>query len=195
MERQDIDFVEGSVNPGGMGDELYYAFKRDIASWPTITDDFESAQDEEAYVVYTGNFTMKSGKKFARLYNTQGEGNVDYESVGEQDGGMFKNKLSFKYPKVTDKMRAFAKATLNSNVIYVVKSAGQFYVIGHPDFLITTKTSGTSGKKGDDAHGITVEVEALDCTPKPRYEGTLPLSDGSLNCETGVFTPSSGTQV
>ncbi|MBQ6083322.1 MAG: hypothetical protein IJK92_03105 [Bacteroidales bacterium] len=189
MERQDIDFVEGSVNPGGMGNELYYAFKRDIASMPTITDDFALAADEEAFAVYTGNITMKTGKKFARVYNTQGEGSVDFESAGEPDGKMFKNKLSFKYPKVTDKMRAFAKATLNSNVIYVVKSAGLFYVIGHPDYPITTTPGGTSGKKADDAHGINIEVEALDCTPLPRYEGTLPLSDGSLNCETGVFTP------
>lgn len=191
MDRGDLDFVEGQINPGAIGDEIYIAFKRDITSFPTIDDDMSEATDAEAYVNLTGNFTMATGKKFTRVYNTQGLGSVDYEDAGEEDGKLFINKLECKYPKINTGIRALSKYVNNSKVILVAKHAGKFYVIGNEDYGATVKTSGTSGKKPDEAHGVTVTAQAYDHTPLPCYVGTLPLTDGTLNCETGVFTPSS----
>ncbi len=190
MNKADIDFAEGQVNPGSIGDVVYAAFKSDIQAFPTISDDYESAADAEALACLTGNFTMKTGKVFVRLYNTTGEGNLTYDTVGEKDGKMFKNNLEMKYPKITDDIRAYAKFTVNTNVIYVVKHAGKFYLLGNADYQVETSTSGDTGKKPEDAHGITLNASVIDTTPLPRYLGTLPLADGSLNCETGVFTPS-----
>ena len=72
----DINFTIGSVNPSGIKDEVYFIPKKDISAWPTISDDFLTAEDIEAYTVLDGDFTLVSGKKWIRLYTTQGKGKI-----------------------------------------------------------------------------------------------------------------------
>lgn len=193
MNKVDIDFAEGQINPGSIADEVYVAFKSDITAFPTITDDFDPSGTGQttlnSMVNLTGSFTMATGKKFIRLYNTQGQGNLSYETIGEADGHLFKNKLECKFPKIVDDIRAFAKYTANTKCIYVVKHAGNFYVLGHPDYPVVTTTSGDTGKNAEDAHGVTINVEAIDSTPLPKYVGSLVVEGGSIACETGAFTP------
>ena len=189
MTKADIAFAEGQINPGSIGDAIYVAFKSDISAWPTITDDLTTATAAGALSGYTGNFTMKTGKIFIKLYNTQGEGNISFETVGEKDGKLFKNKLEFKYPKITDDIRAYAKYTLNTDCVFIVKHAGKYYVIGSPDYPVESASTGDSGKKPEDGHGITFTAEAIDTTPLPVYSGNLDITGGTLNCSTGAFTP------
>lgn len=197
MNKVDIDFAEGQINPGSIADEVYVAFASDITAFPTITDDFDPSGSSQttlnSMVNLTGSFTMATGKKFIRLYNTYGQGNITHETIGEADGHLFKNKLECKYPKITDDIRAFAKYTANTKCIYVVKHAGNFYVFGNQDYPVVTTTSSDSGKNAEDAHGVTIVVEATDTTPLPKYVGTLVVEGGSIACETGAFTPASTT--
>lgn len=189
MQLADINFAIGSVNPSGIKDEVYYANKKDIVAWPAIADDFATADDIGDYTVLDGNFTMVSGKTFLRLYTTQGKGKITAESTGETDCKMFLNKASLSYPKLTNEARGFAKYAANGDFVFIVKHDGKYFVIGSPDYRATVSPNMDSGDAAGSAKGMTVEIECPDVTPLPVYEGTLPLSDGSLNCSTGAFTP------
>ena len=196
MQLSDIDFSIGSVNPCGISDEVYFIPKDDITKWPDISNDFATATDVDSYVQYgtseNKDFTLKSGKKWVRLYNTQGKGKVAWEYQGETDCKVVTNKASMSYPKITNESRAFAKFSANGDFVFVVKHDGKFYVIGSPDYRATLTPNGDSGDAPGSAKGITIEIECPDVTPLPTYIGALPLSDGSLNCETGVFAASVG---
>lgn len=189
MQLADINFAIGSVNPSGIKDEVYFAQKNDITAWPTVKNDFATAADIEEYTVLDGDFTMASGKKWIRLYTTQGKGKITAESTGETDCKMFLNKASLSYPKLTNEARGFAKYAANGDFVFIVKHDGKYFVIGSPDYRATVSPNMDSGDAAGSAKGMTVEIECPDVTPLPVYEGTLPLSDGSLNCATGVFTP------
>ena len=190
----DIDFDDGVANPSGIGDVVYMIRKKYITAWPTISNDFEKANDLTEYTELTGNFTLATGKKWIRLYTTQGKGKITFETTGEVDCRMFTNKTSLSYPKITKEARALAKYAANGDYVFVVKHDGLFYVIGNPDYRATVNPSGDSGDAAGSAKGMPLEIECPDTTPLPVYTGTLTLSDGSLNCSTGVFTPSGNQQ-
>jgi hypothetical protein len=193
MQLQDINFPLGSVNPCGISDEVYFIPKADIAAWPAIQNDFSTATTADKYVQYgdgtNNDFTLKEGKTFIRLYSTQGKGKISWEYQGETDCKVVVNKASLSYPKITNESRAFAKFASNGDFVFVVKHDGKFYVIGSPDYRATLTPNGDSGDAAGSAKGITVEIECPDVTPLPTYVGELVLSDGSLDCSTGVFTP------
>ena len=193
MQLQDINFPLGSVNPCGISDEIYFIPKADIAAWPAIQNDFGTATTADKYVQYgdgtNNDFTLKVGKTFVRLYSTQGKGKISWEYQGETDCKVVVNKASLSYPKITNESRAFAKFASNGDFVFVVKHDGKFYVIGSPDYRATLTPNGDSGDAAGSAKGITVEIECPDVTPLPTYVGELALSDGSLDCSTGVFTP------
>ena len=189
MDCADIRFTLGSVNPSGISDEVYYIPKQNIKAWPTISDDFDDAASVDAYTQYTGNFTLASDTAFLRLYSTQGKGKITWEYQGETDCKVVVNKATLSYPKITNEARAFAKFASNGDFVFVVKHDGKFYIIGSPDYRATLTPNGDSGDSAGSAKGITIEIECPDTTPLPAYVGTLVLTDGTLNCSTGVFTP------
>lgn len=185
----DIDFNIGSVNPSGISDEVYFIPKKFISQFPKIENDFDTASDADQYVEYNGDFTLVTGKKWIRLYNTQGKGSISHEYQGETDCKMVVNKAQMTYPKITNEARAFAKYAANGDFVFVVKHDSKFYVIGSPEYRATLTPNGTSGDAPGSAKGITINIECPDTTPLPTYVGELVLSDGTLDCSTGVFTP------
>lgn len=185
----DINFKIGSVNPSGISDEVFFIPKQEITGWPTISSDFDTATNNAAYSNYSGNFTLATGKVWHRLYSTQGKGKITWEYTGETDCKVVVNKASLSYPKLTDEIRAFAKFASNGDFVFIVKHDGNYYVIGNDDYRATVTPNGDSGDAAGSAKGVTIEIECPDVTPLPTYSGTLALSDGSLNCSTGVFTP------
>ena len=189
MTISDINFTIGSVNPSGITDEIYFCPKQYITAWPTISNDFADATGAATYAGYTGNFTMATGKTFSRLYSTQGKGKITWEYQGETDCKVVVNKATLSYPKFTDDIRAFAKFASNGDFVFIVKHDGKYYVIGCDDYRATVTPNGDSGDSAGSAKGVTIEIECPDVTPLPTYVGTLDLSDGSLNCSTGAFTP------
>ena len=189
MDTNDIRFKLGSVNPSGISDEVYFIAKQNIAGWPTIEDDFDEADDADEYAQYDGNFTLKTGKKWNLLYSTQGKGKISWEYQGETDCKVVVNKATLSYPKITNEARAFAKFASNGDFVFCVKHDGKFYIIGNKDYRATLTPNGDSGDAAGSAKGITIEIECPDTTPLPTYVGTIELSDGTLDCSTGVFTP------
>ena len=192
MNLSDINFTIGSVNPSGISQEVYFIPKQDIASWPVISDDFATAASEAAYVQYgTGtdlSFTLKTGKKWTRLYTTQGKGKISHEYTGETDCKVPVNHATLSYPKITTEVRAFCKYAANGDFVFIVKHDGKYYVIGNPDYRATVTPNGDSGDAAGSAKGITIEIECPDTTPLPTYVGTLELTDGTLDCSDGTFT-------
>lgn len=196
MNLADIDFEIGSVNPSGVNDIVFFIPKADISAWPVIENDFATATDVTNYVQYgkTGttpalDFTLKTGKKWIRIYTTQGKGKITWEYQGETDCKMVTNKATLSYPRLTNEGRAFAKYASNGDFVFIVKHDGKYYVIGSPDYRATLTPNGDSGDAPGSAKGITVEIECPDVTPLPTYIGELVLSDGTLDCATGEFTP------
>ena len=189
MNCEDIRFKLGSVNPSGISDEVYYIAKQFIKNWPTIKDDFDEATDADEYAQFDGNFELVTGKKWSRFYSTQGKGKISWEYQGETDCKVVVNKASLSYPKLTNEVRAFAKFASNGDFVFCVKHDSKYYIIGDKDYRATVTPNGDSGDAAGSAKGVTMEIECPSTTPLPTYVGTIELSDGTLNCSTGVFTP------
>lgn len=191
MEFADINFPIGSVNPSGISDIGYWIPKADIASWPTIENPDAADADVDKVAGYTGDFTLKTGKTFKRIYSTQGKGKATAEATGETDCKMFNNGLNLKYPKLNNAIRAFAKALVNGDAVFIVKHDGHFVVVGHPDYRSVIEPSFDTGDSAGSDKGGTINVTCPDVTPLPAYVGEIVLADGTLDCSTGTFTPSS----
>lgn len=189
MDYKDIDFAVGSVNPSGIADEVYFLPKPDISAWPEIANPEDADASVDTVACYTGDFTLVEGKSFKKLYNTQGKGKVTAESTGETDCKMYLNKATLSYPKINKESIALAKASLNGDFVFVVKHDGQFFIIGHPDYRNSVASSFDSGDAAGSAKGVTITLECPDTTPLPIYTGILPITGGSIDCSTGIFTP------
>ena len=182
----DILFNIGSVNPSGIGDEVYFIPKKYIKGWPFIEDDFERYITTGHYAEYDGSFELLSGCYWTRLYSTQGKGKISWDFVGEADCKVVVNKASLSYPKLNDQGRALAKYAANGDFVFVVKHDGQYFVIGDKDYRATVTPNGDSGDAAGSAKGITLEIECPGTTPLPVYKGTLVLSDGEIDCSGGT---------
>jgi len=193
MKHQNLDFNIGSVNPSGIV-TVFRIRRRYITAWPTIENDPDKSDEigEDDLVKYVGNFTLASGKKFQKIYSTQGKGNISSETTGETDCKMFINHGSFSFPDLSPIGLGFAKASVNDDYVYVVKAAGRYHVIGSEDYRSTTSVASASGDAAGSAKGLTFTVDCPDVSPLPVYEGNLVTDEGTLNCGTGEFTPAAG---
>lgn len=187
----DLDFDIGSSNGSGIAD-VFIAPKSYITGWPTIDDDLSDATDLTSYTEYTGNFTMATGKTFIRCYNTQGEGEGTSEGTGDRDSKMFNNKVSFRFPKLTEANMALQKAVINGDVVAVFWHDGAYRVVGHKHYRSETNVNTTTGAAAGSAKGTTYEIICPDFASLPVYKGTLALPGGTLNCATDVFTATQG---
>ena len=111
----DILFNIGSVNPSGIGDEVYFIPKKYIKGWPFIEDDFERYITTGHYAEYDGSFQLFSGCYWTRLYSTQGKGKISWDFVGEADCKVVVNKASLSYPKLNTEITAFSKFSSNGD--------------------------------------------------------------------------------
>jgi len=180
----------GKINPSGIKTEVYFIDKSFIITWPKIIGAPLTATDN---VTLAGDFGLVAGKKWNRLYTTQGKGKVDFEPIGEKDCKMFNNKGTFKFPDISNEAKSLAKSAINSNVIFIVplphESEKRYIVLGDENYDLEVTVKGDSGDAPGSAKGITIEVTAPATTPLPNYIGALVTAEGSLDIETGVFTP------
>ena len=184
MNLQDINFKIGSVNPSGISQEVYFIPKQDITAWPTLNSDFDNASGVNEYTQYVGSFTLAAGKKWKRLYTTQGKGKITWEYTGETDCKVPVNKASLSYPKLTNEIRAFAKFASNGDFVFIVKHDGKYYIIGSPDYRATLTPNGDSGDAAGSAKGVSIEIECPDVTPLPTYIGSIVCDNETINCAT-----------
>lgn len=194
MIQKDLNWGPGRVNPSGIRTNGFFIQKSEIISFPEVPATALTIEDQ---VTLEGDFVLKPGAYWKRIYTTQGEGKVEFEGFGEKDCEMVNNKCNLSYPDISKEGRAFAKGNMNSNTIFVpiTRTSGtnrptiEHIVIGGKEYEGEVKIKGSSGDKAGSKKGITVEVTAPDFTPLPIYEGILILEDGTYDCATGVFTP------
>lgn len=190
LEIGNIDWKNGKINPSGIVPLAYRIAKSDITSWPTIEDDPEKAATVGALVNYTGDFVLAVGKKWDKIYSTQGKGKATFEPVGETDMVSYINKGSLSFPDLTDEVRAYAKVAANGDYVYIIHTPnGRYHVIGNQDMRVKSSFSGDTGDATGSAKGVTISLEVPDNTPLPLYTGDLVTSDGTLDIATKVFTP------
>ncbi len=184
-----VPFTIGQANGSGIGKYVYFIPSDQITAWPTITDNLTDAEDTDAYIGYTGSFTLKTGAKWIRIYNTQGEGVLSAEATGERDSKMYLNKLSFRFPKLTPEAAVLSDAVVNGDGVFIAWHDGAYRIIGHSHYRCDVTPNVTSGDSAGSSKGVTFEAECPDYKALPIYKGNIELADGTLNCETDVFTP------
>lgn len=187
-----LEWPDGQTNPSGIKPIAYAILKRDIATFPKIKTDGATSSE---LVTYTEDFTLKEGVKWITVYSTQGKGKLTSEPTGETDCRGFTNKGTFSFPDLSVNAKALALKSANSNLVWVVPhyiaGGGVAYAtLGGEHFNAKTDMKFDTGDSFGSAKGMTTEVEAPDFYPLPNYEGLLETSEGTLNCKTGVFTPS-----
>lgn len=184
-----VPFGIGQVNGSGIGKYVYFVAADDIVSWPTITDNLADAESESAYIGYTGNFTLKTGAKWIRVYNTQGEGEVKAEATGEPDSKLFLNTLTYRFPKLTGPALVLANAVVNGDGVFVAWHDGAYRIVGDKHYRCDVNPNATTGNTGGSSKGITFEAKCYGHKMMPIYSGDIVLADGTLNCGTDEFTP------
>ncbi len=186
---ENMGWTDGQINPSGIGTEVYYIPKSDIATFPTIA---ASPTTAATNVQLSGDFVLKATKTWFRLHSTQGKGEVTFESTGEKECKMFVNKGKFSFPDINDAAKSHAKQAINSSLVYCVKlphqSEKRYVILGDADYDTESKPTGNSGAEPGSAKGLSFEVECPSFTPLPGYTGDIVLTDGTLDCATGVFT-------
>ncbi|MBE7179274.1 MAG: hypothetical protein INR69_22925, partial [Mucilaginibacter polytrichastri] len=89
LTAKNIDFNQGGINPGGVGQHIYYAFEEDIASWPDAIANANpltaTTFDELVEVPADDAFVFKAGKCFFKAYCTLEEGEIKSTLVGVRD--------------------------------------------------------------------------------------------------------------
>lgn len=181
----DIEFKIGSVNPSGIGDEVYFIQKHLLRRWPTINDDLEFY--DEGFAEYQGDFVPHTGCVWTRLYNTQGKGKIRWESRGERDCMVVVNIASMVYPHFNADIAAFSKYAANGDCVFVIKHDSKYYVVGNSFYRAALTPSGDSGDTAGSAKGVNISIECPDTTPLPTYTGKLFLTDGIIDCENNTF--------
>jgi hypothetical protein len=170
----DLTWADGEENMGGVKVTAYYALAADIETFPVLPTSPATAADE---VTLDGNFVMKAGKYFHKIYCTMQTGEVVDENQGEADGQSFVHKATLFYPGTKVEALAFAKNANNSNMIFVIEEVtGQMRVVGSEAIPAKVKPSFTTGKAYADRKGMTLEVTSYGYTPAPVYTGYIDLA-------------------
>ena len=193
MIQRDLLWTSGKVNPSGIRSIAFFIDKDDLVDIP---EGYENPTSVEQQVSVEGDFVLKAGKFFKRIYTTQGKGKVEFESMGEDDVQMFKNKATLKYPDISDEALALAKGTMNANVIFVIgtRTSGvnkpkiAWSILGSKEYNTKVTPKGNSGDNPGSDKGLSVEIEAPDFMPLPKYLGEIILEDGVYDCATDTFT-------
>lgn len=192
-----VPFTIGQANGSGIGKYVYFVAASDIEAWPTITDNIQDAASAAAYIGYTGNFTLKEGALFIRIYNTQGEGVLSAEATGERDSKMYLNKLSFRFPKLTQEAAVLSDAVVNGDGVFIAWHDGAYRVVGHSHYRCDVTPNVTSGDAAGSSKGVTFEAECPDYKALPIYAGKIQFAPDEgdedhdyyeLDCATDTIT-------
>lgn len=192
-----VPFTIGQANGSGIGKYVYFVAASDIEAWPTITDNIQEAATAAAYIGYTGSFTLKEGALFIRIYNTQGEGVLSAEATGERDSKMYLNKLSFRFPKLTQEAAVLSDAVVNGDGVFIAWHDGAYRVVGHSHYRCDVTPNVTSGDAAGSSKGVTFEAECPDYKALPIYSGKIQFAPDEgdeahdyyeLDCATDTIT-------
>lgn len=186
---QDVKFCQGKKSLPGTKKRFYVADIRDILSWPTKPNRAAEGFSLKDVPVCTGNFTMAQGKFFAQVDIINNTGNLKVEPQGTFGSRTFKITYTGDAPGTEEEITGLSAELLNADVVAVVPTRnGKFRMVGSEEFPAEVGPNQDSGKAAADTNQTSFEITADDELPAPFFTGTLPVSEGSLNCATGEVT-------
>lgn len=186
---EDVKFCQGKKSLPGTKKRVYLADVRDIVGYPTAPNRAAEGFSLKDVPVFTGAFTMAQGKFFATVDIVPNKGKITVKAQGEYGSKTFKNTYTGKAPGTEEEVTALIAELLNAEVIAVVPTrTGKFRIIGSKDFPALVIPEQDTGEGVTDANETSLEINADDELPAPFFTGTLPISEGSLNCATGTVT-------
>jgi hypothetical protein len=177
---EDMLWADGQGNMGGLKTIGYYALAADIDEWPAIAAVPTSAAEE---VTLVGNFRMKEGKSWKKLYNTMETGKIDDQNQGERDCQSFNSIAEIFYPGTKAEVLGFMKLSNNSNMVFILDelSGGNRRVLGTQGLPAKVKPSSTTGVAAADRKGMTLEIQCYGDSPAPLYEGVIELESDVIS--------------
>lgn len=170
----DLDW-EGGDNIGGFTSTGYLAIHHEVDTWPTFN---RNATTDAEMVELTGDYVMKEGKKFYKVYFTQRTAGAESENQGEIDGKSFMQKPVFFIPGTRTQNLAAARKLNNARGILLVKdpNTGEMIQFGDEDFPLHFKPRVAFGNQPTDRRGLFVDCEADNFNAALVYKGTIPLT-------------------
>lgn len=186
---QDVKFCQGKKSLPGTKKRVYLADIRDIVGFPTKPNRDAEGFSLDKVPVLTGAFTMAQGKYFAQVDIINNNGSIKVEAQGTFGTKTFKCTYTGNAPGTEEEVSGLIAELLNAEIIAVVPTrSGKFRVIGSEEFPAEINPSQDTGQAPTDTNQTTLEIAADDELPAPFFTGTLPISEGSLNCATGVVS-------
>lgn len=183
-----VPFRIGQTNGSGISKYVYFIQSKYILHWPDIVDNLQDGNSMKAYVGYDGDFEIDPDAKWIRVYNTQGEGEVTSEPVGDADSKLFNNKLTYRFPKLTAQSLMLANAVVNGDGVFVAWHDGAYRIVGDKHYTCTVNPNVKTGAAAGSSKGITFEASCPCHKILPIYSGNIVLPDGVLDCATDEFT-------
>jgi hypothetical protein len=176
---EDLEWPQGKTNMGGLVGDVYAVPVEDIDETQLPTLDADG-------VSLTGDFVLKTDKKFSRIYHTKGTGKLDDNSVGERDGKSFENMAEFFFPGQEKVVAKWKKDYANTPMVVIVReTSGGMRAIGVCDLggsisldlpAYIESLAGTTGAASADRRGTTFQVKAEAPHPPLYYSGAIDLT-------------------
>lgn len=185
----DVRSCQGKKSLPGLRRTIYLASIRDIVTYPTMPNRNGEEMSLEKIPVYTGNFALAQGKKFIRVDIIINDGQLQVEAQGTIGSRTFHVTATVNAPGTEEEITGLISEVLNDEIIALVQQRnGKFRVVGSEAFPATVNPQQATGQSATDTNQTTLEIVADDEYPAPFYEGTIPVTEGELNCKTGVVT-------
>lgn len=186
---KDVKFCQGKKSLPGTKKRVYIADVRDITLWPTKPDRSGENFSLENVPVLTGRFSTAQGKYFAQVDIINNNGKITVEAQGTFGSKTFKNTYTGNAPGTEEEITGLIAELLNAEIVAVVPTrTGKFRVIGSEEFPAVINPSQDTGQAATDTNQTVLEISADDELPAPFFTGKLPVSDGELDCATGLVT-------
>lgn len=186
---QDVKFCQGKKSLPGTKKRVYIADIRDIVGWPTKPNRAAAGFSLKDVPVFTGAFTMAQGKFFAQVDIINNNGKLVVEPQGTFGSKTFKNTYTGNAPGTEEEVTGLIAELLNAEVVAVVPTrTGKFRIVGSEEFPAEVSPGQDTGQAATDTNQTSLEIVADDELPAPFFTGTLPVSDGELDCSTGQVT-------
>ena len=186
---KDVKFCQGKKSLPGTKKRVYIADVRDITGWPTRPNRNAEGFTLERVPVLTGSFSMAQGKCFVQVDIINNNGKIAVEPQGTFGSKTFKNTYTGNAPGTEEEVTGLIAELLNAEVVAVVPTrTGKFRVIGSDEFPAEVNPSQDTGQAPTDTNQTLLEIVSDDELPAPFFTGTLPVSDGELDCSSGEIT-------
>lgn len=177
MDLLDIARTAGVKNVGGLYPELYVADVEDVLTWPSKSAKPATPSDR---INYTGNFTMKSTKRFIKLESELGASVVKWEPAGPRKGKGWKHTAEIFIPENSANNLGVLSLLADKDVVVIGRDrTGVMRVVGSallPAVLETAPGSTAQKMEDEPGAGTTITFSTEDNDPPAIYTGEIPLT-------------------